>query len=190
MAKEIYVIILDSALNNPTHWEYVVERDTEAEIEQANTIENIEKVSKQDYDGVFIKKKTVYGSTGAPADGNIYKLTERQTQSVKKSPFLCLLILILLSACATSSVERRYASATFHQLSELDAEKYVTVTVNSYPAESKPHLHKSIFDLSDHGQQAYIASTTELTELTEKDKLEEKFISQLIQPLEKKEEDG
>jgi len=91
---------------------------------------------------------------------------------------LLLLILVALSACATPELAKRYTEAHFAQLTTDDVKKYVTIKVASYPISTNSSQYKKIFDLSDHGQQAFVNA------LKEKEKETEKFLSKLISPLE------
>jgi len=98
-----------------------------------------------------------------------------------KTVIVSLLILVTLSACATPELSKRYAKADFAQLkTETDAKKYVTIKVVSYPITTKPTQYKKIFDLSDHGQQAFINA------LKEKEIETDNFLSKLLSSLESK----
>jgi hypothetical protein len=97
-----------------------------------------------------------------------------------KNLVAALTIILTLSAClGTSELTKRYKDARFEDLKEADAKGYVTVDVQSYPMTSKPPQRKRVFDLSDHGQQAYV------TALSEKEKDADKFLSKISLPLER-----
>jgi hypothetical protein len=88
-----------------------------------------------------------------------------------------------LGACATPEVNKRYAKADFGELTPEDAVKYVTVKVSEGAPVAKQTQSKGLFELSDHGQQAYI------TALSGKEKKSDDFLSKLVLPLDNKEQE-
>jgi len=181
---EFYVIILDSDINNPTDWEYVVRKKTLPEIEKETQYspDDRQAVSRIEYAGEEINDKSVISvKTGNPASGKIYRLNKRLSNlAMVKTIALALLILITLTACPTPELTKRYAKADFFPLKTEAVERYVTIEVASYPVTGITSQHKVIFDLADHGQQAYV------TALAEKEKDTDSFLSKLSRPLENK----
>jgi hypothetical protein len=75
-----WVIILKSDIVNSTHWEYVVKKARLAEIEQVEQYSpgNRQSSSKSEYAGKYEKDKSLINTdTGAPASGQIWKLTRK-----------------------------------------------------------------------------------------------------------------
>ena len=98
-----------------------------------------------------------------------------------KTVIIKIMILVVMCGCATTDVTKRYTKAEFNELlTGAEVGHYLDVLVESYPVTTKEPQHKTVFDLADHGQQAFIAA------LAGKAASTQDFMSKLIEPLESK----